>query len=105
MSVFSRVLFGVASVSTHHTVVPLMGLFFGALKSLSMVAAAGVVTVMPPPPYWMPIGWSLLRSWPRFPAAVAFSLPAVWLAPAQVPATQVASPARPEPGALITALM
>src|SRR5438874_1705718 len=105
MSVLLRALFAVASVSTHQTVVPLITAFAGVLKSASLVAAEGAVAVMPPPPYWMPIGWSLVRSLPMLVMMPAFSAPAVWLAPDQVPACHVASPAVPEPGALITALI
>src|SRR3954465_5888056 len=105
MSVFWRVPLGVVSVSTHQTVVPFRLAFLGALKSGSLVLAVGAVAVMPPPPYWMPIGWSLRKSVPMLVISPGAILPSTWLAPLQVPACQVASPARPEPGALITALI
>src|SRR5438309_1002685 len=45
MSVLLRALFGVASVSTHHTVVPLITALAGVLKSVSLVDAAGAGAV------------------------------------------------------------
>src|SRR6185369_1519448 len=77
----------------------------GGLKSTSRVAAVGADCVMPPPPYWMPIGWSLRRSVPMLVISPALIFPAVWLAPVQAPACQAASPTVPDPGALITALI
>ena len=101
MSVFSRDWFGVASESTHQTVVPLRLVVSGAAKSGSLVPAAGWAAVIPPPPYWMPIGWSLLRSCPRLVTRFAPIWPLVWLAPLQIPALKVALVV-PEPGSFNT---